>query len=102
MVQLVLRYKVLLTEAVYSYRYCHIRINNCGRGITIFDISDEDARQIIKNNNLKLISKDDYEDQGVYNLGRIYEDGKFKKFVNAHQEIKNKLERLINKIDNYE
>lgn len=102
MVQLILRYKVSLTEAIYDYRYCHIKINNCGRGITIFDVNDEDARKIIKDNNLKKVSKDDYEDQKVYNLGRVYEDGKFKKFVNAHSEIKRKLERLINKIDSYE
>jgi hypothetical protein len=95
MVQLILRYKVWLTDALYDYCYCHIKITNCGRGITITDLPDEDARKIIHESNLELASTDEYD----FHDGKVYHDGKFKKFVNSHPDIKKNLIKLIDKTD---
>lgn len=94
MVQMVMRYKVSLTEAISDYCYCHIKINNSGKGITIVDLDDNSARKIIKKYNLDL-AKGNYD----YHDGRIYDDGKFKDFVNSNPKVKKHLTTLITKID---
>ena len=94
MVQIVMRYKVFLTEAVNKYKYCHIKISNNGKGITVTDLDDKIAIKIIKKYNLELV-----KDLNGYNDGRVYDDGQFKDFVNSRPRLKRNLINLINKID---
>ena len=91
MVQLILKYKVSVTETIYDFCYSSITIDNSGKGITVIDLTREEASKIIKENNLELAP---IEETG-YEYGRVYHDRKFKKFVNQHPRVKKNLFKII-------
>ena len=88
-----MRYKVSLTDTITGHRYCHIKISNNGKGITIVDLDDKNARRLIKKANLELVKDLDYHN------GKVYDDGQFKDYVNSRPDLKRSLFNLIEKID---
>lgn len=93
--EVILRYKITLTQAVYGYGHTLIQIKNDGRGFTIEELTAEEARKIIRERNLDKVKKEEYP----YLLGDIYTDGKFKRYMNLHQDLKKTLLRIITTLD---
>ena len=61
-----------MTEAVTDFNYCLICIKSYGRAITIEDLTNRQARRLIRERNLDKVSIDEYPQQ----YGCIYSDGK--------------------------
>lgn len=93
--ELLLKYQVSMTEAVTDFNYCLICIKSYGRAITIEDLTNRQARRLIRERNLDKVSIDEYPQQ----YGCIYSDGKFKKYMDAHPQVKEKLYKIIDKLD---
>ena len=93
--RLLLKYKITVTEALTGFGYCYICIKNQGRGLSVESLTSREARQIVKEQNLVKESIDEYD----YSLGTIYTDGKFKKYVNNHPKVKERLIKVIDILD---
>lgn len=79
-----------------SWTYTHIVVKD--KGITIEEVDRQKAREIIKENNLSLVNPDDYNDYNRH-YGKIYDDGKFKKYLTKYQKVKRNLYKLLDKLD---
>lgn len=93
--QVILRYKVTITKALYDYGHCLIQVKNNGKGLTIEELSSEEARKMINENSFTKVKKEEYD----YLLGDIYTDGKFKRYVNLHPDLKQRLIKIIETLD---
>ena len=93
--EVILRYKITLTQAVYGYGHTLIQIKNEGRGFAVEELTSAEARQIIRERNLDKVRKEEYP----YLLGDIYTDGKFKNYINARKDLKKTLLKIINSLD---
>lgn len=96
--EVILRYKITITEAVYGYGHTLIQIKNDGRGFTIEELEPAEARRIIRERDLEKVKKEEYP----YLFGDIFTDGKFKKYMNSHQEIKKTILKIIDTLDENE
>ena len=93
--EIILRYKISITQAVYGYGHTLIQIHNDGKGFTIEELNSSEARKIIQERNLDKVRKEEYP----YLLGDIYTDGKFKKYMDLHQSFKRTLLKIIDTLD---
>lgn len=73
---------------IVGWTYIHIKIDP---GITINELTPDEAKQLIADENLKLVVSNSF--------GKVYDDGKFKDYVNEHPKIKETLTSLISKIE---
>ena len=93
MVQCILQNKIVFL-GLQGFNYTYVKIKN--RGITILDLTREEAKAIIDDENLQLVSSEECEN---YKYGRIYTDNKFKEYVNSHPKVKRNLIKIINRLD---
>ena len=76
---------------IENYDYIHIKIK--GFGIVIKYLSRVEASEIIADNDLELY-------KNYPGLGKVYDDGKFRNYVNNHPRIKRLIFRFLNNIEN--
>ena len=91
MVQCILQSKIVFL-GMENYEWTYIKIK--GRGITISDLTRKEAQEIILGQKLTRCPNVDPH------LGWVYEDKKFKEYVNSHPKTKKKLIAIIDTLDN--
>ena len=76
---------------IENYEYVHIKVR--GFGILVHYVSRQEAEEIIDENDLKLY-------KNYPKLGKVYDDGKFRKYINHHPRIKKFIFKSLNRIEN--
>ncbi len=87
MVQCLLKAKILFMNMI-GYDYIHIVIND---GINVSRLEHGEAMELIEDYGLKQV------DPKLYNssMGKIYDDGEFKQYMDAHPETKERIYRIL-------
>lgn len=94
--EILLRYRINLTESIFSFGHCLIQIVNDGKGFVIEELSSKDARKFINERNLQKVKKEEYP----YIYGDVYTDMKFKNYLNSHSILKNIILKTVEVLDN--
>lgn len=95
MVQCLIQNKIVFI-GLEGYSYTHVTIK--GRGIVITDLNRDEARDLIRDQELELAEPETYANYDRH-LGKIYTDGKFKDYVNKRPTIKSNLLFLLEQLD---
>ena len=74
-----------------NYEYIHIKVK--GLGFVIKYLSREEAENLIYEEDLEFY-------QSYPKLGIVYDDGKFRNYVNKHPKLKKFIIKSLNKIEN--
>lgn len=95
MVQCLLVNKIVFI-GLENWTYTHITVK--GKGIVVNELTRQEAKELVKEQNLKLATPDEYAD---YNsrYGKIYTDGRFKKYLDKYQKTKRNLLSILEKMD---
>lgn len=90
--EVLLRYKISVTESLYGYGHTRIQITNNGRGIVVEELTSKEFREILENNDKFIkVPKEKYN----YRDGDIYHDNKFRPFMNRNPHIKERLYKIL-------
>lgn len=95
MVQCLIQNKIIFI-GLEGYTYTHVTIK--GRGIVITDLDRDEARDLIRDQELELAEPETYANYDRH-LGKIYTDGKFKAYVNSRPSVKANLLFLLEQLD---
>lgn len=95
MVQCLIQNKIIFI-GLEGYTYTHVTIK--GKGIVITDLDRDEARDLIRDQELELAEPETYANYDRH-LGKIYTDGKFKAYVNKRPSVKANLLFLLEQLD---
>lgn len=95
MVQCLIQNKIVFI-GLEGYTYTHVQIK--GRGIIITNLDRDEARDLIRDQELELAEPESYANYDRH-LGKIFTDGKFKTYVNKRPSIKKNLLFLLEQLD---
>ena len=90
MIQCILK-SIISFLGMENYEYIHIKVK--GFGIAIKYVSRQEAEEIIDEEDLQIY-------KNYPGLGKVYDDGKFRDFVNTHPKFKKIIFKSLNNIEN--